>query len=88
MPADVLLELVVVMRTTQTLHVTSESEHKDLTLTSTQTYIMFGWAQAITITGGKGTLLGSHFAHLLNYLIKYIVLTVNLTITMNTNAVH
>jgi hypothetical protein len=29
-----------------------------------------------TITGGKGTLLGSHFAHLLNYLIKYIVLTV------------
>ena len=65
-PADVLLELVVVMRTTQTLHVTSESEHKDLTLTSTETYIMFGWAQAITITGGKGTLLGSHFAHLLN----------------------
>jgi hypothetical protein len=49
---------------------------------------MFGWAKAITITGGKGTLLGSHFAHLLNYIIKYIVLTVNLTITMNTNAVH
>ena len=55
-PADVLLELVVVMRTTQTLHVTSESEHKDLTLSCTQTYILFAWPKLSLSQEGKAHL--------------------------------